>query len=50
MNTAPLWPITRWNRPRAGGDTVSRLTDIEPADSPKIVTRWLSPPNAPMLR
>ena len=31
------------------GDTTCALTEIEPADSPAIVTRFGSPPNAAMF-
>ena len=46
---APLWPIARWKRPAASGVAMSVFTLQEPADSPKIVTRSGSPPNAAML-
>jgi hypothetical protein len=45
----PLSEIARWNSPFAYGDTVNMLTEIPPADSPKIVTRDASPPNFAML-
>src|SRR5579863_1862464 len=43
---APLSPIARWNKPLASGEATSALTDMEPADSPKMVTLPGSPPNA----
>src|SRR5580704_13442247 len=46
---APLSPIARWNRPLARGEATSALTDIEPADSPKMVTLSGSPPNVAMF-
>ena len=36
--------------PRESGEAMSALTDIEPADSPPMVIRPGSPPNAAMLR
>ena len=47
--TAPLSPMARWNSPLAKGDAIRQLTAMEPADSPKIVTRCGSPPKAAML-
>ena len=46
----PLSPMAAWKRPRASGVAISWLTLHEPADSPKMVTRDGSPPNAAMLR
>ena len=46
----PLCEIAPWNRPLARGDAHSMLTAMPPADSPKIVTRFGSPPNAATLR
>ena len=46
---APLSPITRWNRPLASGDAIRKFTADDPADSPNIVTRLGSPPNAAMF-
>jgi hypothetical protein len=42
----PLCTTARWKSPRASGDTSSENTFAPPADSPKIVTRSASPPNA----
>ena len=39
-------PTARWNSPFASGETRSDITFVPPADSPKIVTRSGSPPNA----
>ncbi len=44
------WRIARWKRPRDIGETRCASTAPPPADSPKIVTRSGSPPNAAMLR
>ena len=46
----PLSMIAWRNRPRAGGEASSAHTDQPPEDSPAIVTRPGSPPNAPMFR
>ena len=46
---APLSEIARWNKPFASGDPVSAATSAAPADSPKIVTLFGSPPNAAMF-
>ncbi len=46
----PLCEIAPWKSPLATGDALNMLTAIPPADSPKIVTRAGSPPNAAMLR
>ncbi len=46
---APLWLIARWNRPFATGEPARPPTMAAPADSPKIVTLFGSPPNAAML-
>ena len=42
----PLSAMARWNRPLASGDPTSPEIRNAPADSPKIVTRRVSPPNA----
>ena len=42
---APLSPIARWNNPFASGLATSTFTLHDPADSPKMVTRFGSPPN-----
>jgi len=47
---APLSPMARWYRPCASGEAISRLTDMDPADCPQMVTRSGSPPNAVMFR
>ena len=49
-NAAPLWPIARWNSPRASGEAMRWLTVYDPADRPNSVTHAGSPPNASMLR
>ena len=49
-NEPPLCEIAPWKSPFARGDAQSMLTAMPPADSPKIVTRFGSPPNAAMLR
>ena len=49
-NEPPLCEIAPWKSPLARGDALSMLTAMPPADSPKIVTRRGSPPNAAMLR
>ena len=46
----PLSAMARWNNPLAAGETISSSTLAPPADSPKIVTCFGSPPNAAMLR
>ena len=46
---APLWPIARWNRPRDTGEIMCTLTLKAPADWPKMVTHFGSPPKAAML-
>jgi hypothetical protein len=46
----PLSMIPPLNRPRASGDVISAQIGQPPADSPAIVTRPGSPPNAAMLR
>jgi hypothetical protein len=45
----PLSLIARWKSPRLAGETTCRQTSCEPADSPKIVTLFGSPPNAAMF-
>ena len=47
---APLSPMARANFWRDSGDTISALTDSEPADSPPMVICAGSPPKAVMLR
>src|SRR5215471_15189166 len=42
----PLSPIAPAIRSFDNGDAICALTDVEPADSPAIVTRFGSPPNA----
>ena len=49
MPGAELSAMARWNRPRAAGVAISVVTEIAPADSPKIVTCPGSPPKAAML-
>jgi hypothetical protein len=46
---APLSPMARAKSPFASGDATCALTDDEPADSPAMVTRRGSPPNAATL-
>ena len=46
---APLSPIAPAIRPFDSGDAISALTEIDPADSPAIVTFFGSPPNAAMF-
>ena len=46
----PLSMMAALNSPRAGGEPISAHIDQPPADSPAIVTRPGSPPNAAMLR
>src|SRR6185437_11212253 len=46
LNAPPLSPIACLNKPFERGDAINALTDIDPADSPKIVTLAGSPPNA----
>jgi hypothetical protein len=48
-NTPPLSPMAPPMSPFAKGEARSRLTDMAPADCPKIVTRVGSPPKAPIL-
>src|SRR5581483_5664318 len=43
----PLSEIAPSNKPFASGDAQRMLTASPPADSPKMVTRRGSPPNAP---
>ena len=50
LKRPPLCPMARMNKPLASGDATSVFTLHEPADSPPIVTRDGSPPNAAMLR
>ncbi len=45
----PLCEIAPWNSPAASGDAASIETEIPPADSPKIVTLFGSPPKAAIL-
>src|SRR5271167_3679307 len=45
----PLSAIAPWNRPFAVGDAIAAYTLWPPADSPKIVTRFGSPPNPAMF-
>src|SRR5438270_5718389 len=45
----PLSPIALAKRPWARGDAIWALTEMEPADSPKMVTLAGSPPKAAML-
>ena len=47
--TAPLSAMARWNNPFDSGDVISTLTSSEPADSPKIVTFFGSPPKRAMF-
>jgi hypothetical protein len=42
--------MARLNSPLPCGDPTSEAIMIAPADSPKIVTLFGSPPKAPMLR
>src|ERR1035441_4524941 len=49
MKTAPLSPIACLNKPLARGEAICALTDMEPADSPKMVTLPGSPPKATMF-
>ena len=46
---APDWAMALWNRPSAASIASRLVTDIDPADSPKIVTLPGSPPKAAML-
>ncbi len=46
---APLSPMAPAISPLESGDAISALTEIDPADSPAIVTLRGSPPNAAML-
>jgi hypothetical protein len=46
---APLCEIARWNSPSATGEPVSAAVMQAPADWPKIVTLFGSPPNAAMF-
>jgi hypothetical protein len=46
---SPDWEIALSNSPSAAGDVISALTDMPPADCPKIVTLSGSPPNSAML-
>lgn len=46
---APLCMMAAWKRPLDWGETMCTETDAAPADSPKIVTRPGSPPNAATL-
>ena len=46
---APLSAIALWNSPLATGEPASLPTIAAPADSPKIVTLFGSPPNAAMF-
>src|ERR1700731_1392343 len=45
----PLSPIALAKRPRARGEAIWALTEMEPADSPKMVTLLGSPPKAAMF-
>ena len=45
----PLSEMAPVKSPLASGEAASMLTAIPPADSPKIVTRPGSPPNAAMF-
>src|SRR5208282_281857 len=45
-NDPPLSEMAPWKSPLASGEAASMLTEIPPADSPKIVTRFGSPPKA----
>jgi hypothetical protein len=45
----PLSPIALAKRPRARGEAIWALTEMEPADSPKMVTLSGSPPKAAMF-
>ena len=49
-NEPPLCEIAPWKSPLARGEAHSMLTAMPPADSPKIVTLFGSPPRAAMLR
>ena len=49
MPGAELSAMARWKSPRAAGIVISVVTEMAPADSPKIVTLSGSPPNAAML-
>ena len=46
---APLSQIAPAIRPFESGDAISALTEIDPADSPAMVTRAGSPPKAAMF-
>src|SRR3954454_16583474 len=46
----PLWAIAPRNGTGCGGGVTSLSTDAAPADSPKMVTFFGSPPNEAMLR
>ena len=46
---APLSPMAPAINPFDSGDAISAQTEIDPADSPAIVTFFGSPPNAAML-
>jgi hypothetical protein len=46
---APLSQMAPAIRSFESGDAISALTEIDPADSPAIVTRFGSPPNAAMF-
>src|SRR5215831_12149059 len=45
----PLSPITPAIRPLDSGEAIWALNDVDPADSPAMVTRLGSPPNAAMF-
>jgi hypothetical protein len=45
----PLSPMAPAIKSRESGEAISALTDTKPADSPPIVTRCGSPPNAVMF-
>ena len=46
---APLSQMAPAIRPFDSGEAMCALTEIDPADSPAIVTRFGSPPNAAMF-
>ncbi len=48
-NDPPLSEIAFANRPLAAGEAASMDTEMPPADSPKMVTLFSSPPNWAML-
>src|SRR5262245_43942390 len=49
LMSAPDSPIAPAMRFLERGDAICALTEVEPADSPAMVTRFGSPPNAAMF-